>query len=300
MSASIEMTAFIQVVERGSFAAAANELRLTPSAISRLVGRIEDRLGVRLLNRTTRRLALTDEGSLYLARARDITAAIEAAETEVSESGATPSGRLRINTGTAFGRHQLAPVMPLFLARYPDITFEIGISDRQVNLLDDHVDVAIRTGPVLDGSLVVRKLGEARRLICASPGYITQNGMPQQPADLERHRCLAVNGYGQLASWPFLTPEGVNRLDIKPAVSCDSADVLREMALAGLGIIRMGDFLLAEPMRQGRLVEVLAEQNAPEPFPISAVMLPGRNRLPRVRVFVDFLVEQFGKGRWSA
>ena len=297
MSLSHEMTTFIAVSDHGSFAAASHTLGLTPSAVSKLVSRIEDRLGVKLLSRSTRALALTDEGHLYLTRARQIVAAIEGLEAEVSATGTTPSGILRINTGTAFGRHQLAPVLPQFMARYPGITLELGITDHQVNLMQEQVDVAIRTGPVLDDKLIVRPLSLARRFICASPLYLERHGTPLQPSDLHAHQCMVVNGYGDLAEWPFITPEGINRMTIKPAVTCDNADVLLEMALAGLGIVRFGDILVRQALCDGRLVELLAQQQAPDPFPISAIMLPGRNRLPRVRVFVDFLVEHFAEIR---
>jgi DNA-binding transcriptional LysR family regulator len=298
MPASHDMLTFIRVVEGGSFAAGAVSLGLTPSAVSKLVSRVEDRLGVRLLTRTTRKLALTNEGTLYLARARDIIAAIEAAEEEVSESAARPSGRLRINTGTAFARHQLAPVLSRFVTRYPDITVELGVTDRQVNLLDEHVDVAIRTGPVNDTNLIVRKLGQARRRICASPTYLAGHGVPQTPADLASHECIVVNGYGELAHWPFTTPEGVNRMAIKPKLTCDSADVVLEMGLAGLGIFRLGDIMLGEHLRNGDLEELLAHAHTSETFDISLVMLPGRNRVPRVRVFIDFMIEEFGQSGW--
>ncbi len=293
MQASYEMQTFLHVAESGSFAGASDIMRLTPSAVSKLVTRIEDRLGVKLLIRTTRRLVLTDEGIIYLNRARDITAAIEAAENEVSARSATPSGHIRVNTGTAFGRHRLAPVLPLFLTRYPLISVELAITDRQVSLIDEHVDVAIRTGTVNDSSLIVRKLTEARRIICASPAYLAKHGTPQQPADLLHHNCLIVDGHGQLGRWPFLTPEGINTLSVKGNALCDSADIVLEMALAGLGIVRLGDMLVLDSIQRGALAEILGKQHAPEPFPISVVMVPSRNRVPRVRAFVDFLVETF-------
>jgi DNA-binding transcriptional LysR family regulator len=296
MTVSHDMSAFIAIAERGSFAAAAYELGLTPSAVSKLVSRIEDRLGVKLLIRTTRKLALTDEGRLYLARSKDIVAAIEAAESEVSESGIRPSGVLRVNTGTAFGRHQLAPVLPVFLSRYPEITVELGISDRQVNLMTEQVDVAIRIGDSDDSNLIVRKLTEARRIICASPAYLERHGTPQVPSDLLHHNCILVRGHGVIGHWPFSTPEGVNTLQVSGTVACDSADIVREMALSGLGIVRLGDMLVGQSIRCGELVEILHDRHTAQPSPINAVMLPGRNRLPRVRVFVDFLVEQFRSG----
>jgi DNA-binding transcriptional LysR family regulator len=293
MQAPYEMLVFTQVAEVGSFAAAAEVMGLTPSAISKLVSRIEDRLGVKLLLRTTRKLVLTDEGLLYLARAKDITAAIEAAENEVSESSAKPAGHLRINTGTAFGRHRLTPALPLFLEQYRNISVELAITDRQVSLIDENVDVAIRTGVITDAGLIVRKLVEARRIICASPDYLKRHGVPQHPSELIKHKCLIVSGSGRLGRWPFLTPEGINTLEVKATAVCDSADIVREMALAGIGIVRLGDMLVEDSIAKGELVALFETQHAPEPFPISAVMLAGRNRVPRVRVFVDFLVETF-------
>ncbi|MGL4636948.1 MAG: LysR family transcriptional regulator [Beijerinckiaceae bacterium] len=293
MHASYEMLAFTHVADTGSFAAASEIMGLTPSAVSKLVSRIEDRLGVKLLVRTTRKLVLTDEGQLYLARAKDITAAIEAAENEISEGSTTPSGHLRVNTGTAFGRHKLAPVLPQFLERYPAISVELSISDRQVNLVEENVDVAVRTGVMTDSSLVVRKIMDARRLICASPAYLAKHGTPQTPSDLANHNCIIVSTHARFGRWPFLTAEGINLLEVKGSASCDSADIVLEMALADLGIIRLGDMMVTESVERGALVELLANNHAHEPFPISAVTLPGRNRVPRVRAFVDFLVETF-------
>src|SRR5689334_11378035 len=213
-SASSEMNAFVRVAERGSFAAAAEDLSLTPSALSKLVTRIEDRLGVRLLTRTTRRLALTAEGELFVARSREILASIEAAEAEVTAASQTPRGHLRISVGTSYAKQILGPELPRFLARYPDITVELLVSDRQIDLVAEQVDIAIRSGWLGDSTLVARKLHDARRLICASPGYLKAHGSPRVPADLLQHNCLTLTGFSQFNQWPFHTSEGINRLAI--------------------------------------------------------------------------------------
>jgi Transcriptional regulator len=293
MTQSYEMAVFCRVIEAGSFAAAAEGLGLSPSAVSKIVTRTEKRLGVQLMTRTTRQLALTGDGEIYLARAREILAAIEEAEAEVARAGAIPSGRLRISCGTAFGNHLLLPALGEFRDRYPGIHIELGSTDRVVDLIAEHIDVAIRTGPLGDSSLVARKICDSRRVICASPAYLARHGTPRVPADLVNHNCMAVSGMPHLHAWPFVTPEGINRLAVTGDFTSDSADALRAMALSGQGIIRLARFLVAADIAAGRLVQILADYEHPETFSISAVMPPGRHRAPRVRAFVDFLMEKF-------
>jgi len=293
-AASAEMNAFVRVVERGSFAAAATDLGLTPSALSKLVTRIEDRLGVRLLTRTTRKLALTDEGELFVARSREILASIEAAEAEVTAASEKPRGHLRISVGTALAKQILRPALPVFLGRYPDISVELNVSDRQIDLVADQIDVAIRSGALGDSTLVARKLSEATRVICASPLYLKRHGTPRVPADLLRHNCLTLPG-PQWLQWPFHTHEGINRLAVSGSFTSDSADLLLDMAIAGFGIARLADFMVARALLEGSLVPLLNDSQMPEPFPIHALTVPGRHRAPRIRAFIDFLVEQFGQ-----
>ena len=187
-----DMRAFVRVVERQSFSAAAEDLSLTPSAVSRLVARLEDRLGARLLYRTTRRLSLTSEGELYFARARQIVSDIDEAEAEVARSRAAPRGHLHVNTSNAFATHQLAPVLPAFLVRYPDITVELSVTDRVVDLVEDYADVTIRAGRIPDTTLSARKIAEVARVICAAPSYLAQYGTPRVPADLAKHVCISL------------------------------------------------------------------------------------------------------------
>ena len=291
-SASAEMNAFVRVLERGSFAAAADDLGITPSALSKLVTRIEDRLGVSLLTRTTRRLALTAEGEVFVARSRDILASIEAAEAEVTAASRLPRGHLKISIGTALAKQILCPALPAFLSRYPDITVELHVSDHQVDLVAEQVDVAIRSGALGDSTLVARKITEAKRLICASPLYLEKHGSPRVPADLLRHNCLTLPGPAW-SQWPFHTHEGINRLVVSGTFTSDNADLLLDMAIAGLGIARLADFMVARPMRDGALVPLLLESSMPESFPIHALTVPGRHRAPRIKAFVDFVAAQF-------
>jgi DNA-binding transcriptional LysR family regulator len=293
------MNAFVRVVEKGSFAAAAQDLGLSPSAVSKIVTRVEERLGVQLLTRTTRRIALTPEGETYFQRCRDILAAIEAAEAEVSSSGSSLQGPVRISASTSIGRYQIAPILPGFLARHPAIVVELDATDRQIDLIAENVDIAIRTGELADSSLVARKVSEARRIICASPSYLERHGVPTVPADLLSHNCLLVTNFAHLARWPFYTPEGINRLVVSGNVTSDSSDILQELALEGHGIIRTLDILAARHVHRGRLVALLTDVHVADPTPIWAITPPGRNRVPRVRAFLDYLVEQLGEAPWQ-
>jgi len=293
-SSSEEIVVFVQVVESGSFAGAAEALTLTPSGVSKAVTRLEDRLGVRLLQRTTRRLVLTAEGETLLARGRDILAAIEAAEAEVTLARGKPRGLLRVNTGTAFAKHRLAPYLLAFQMQYPDISLDLSIADRRVDVIGEQVDVAIRTGSSGDSSLITRRIGDMRRVICASPDYLARHGTPREPADLARHNCLLLTGFSRLAAWPMQVDGRIIEMNVKGTVTCDSAELLLDLVLAGLGIARFGDFLAEDALAKGDLVPLLVEHHVVEAAPISALMPPGRQHLPRVRAFVDFLARKAG------
>lgn len=286
---SADIATFIRVIERGGFAAAAEDTGLTPSGVSRSVSRLEDRLGVRLIERTTRQLRLTPEGETMLGRGRDILASIEAAESEVTSARGKPRGLIRVNTGTAYAKHHLLGALPRFRAAYPDITIDLSINDRRVDIIAEQIDVAIRTGPLSDSSLVARKIGEAKRVIVASPDYIRRKGRPEMPADLVHHDCLVVSGLSRLAEWPLRIDGRVVPYATKPVIICDSADLLLDMAIAGLGLVRLMSTLSRKAIAEGRLVEVLAEHHVSETIPIHAVMPSGRQGLPRVRAFVDFI-----------
>ena len=293
-----DMTAFVRAVERGGFSSAARELGLTPSAISKLVTRMEDRLGVRLLNRTTRRLALTPEGEAFFHRAQRILADIEEAENEVARFRERPSGRLRISVGTAFGGYQFVPALPEFLARYPEIEVELTMTDRIVDLMEEGADVGIRTGELLDSSLVARRICDMERVICASPAYLGKHGTPRTPADLARHNCLVLAASPQFHQWPFDTPDGVRNLEVNGNVTASNAETLVQLAIMGLGLIRLADVIVGDAISKGLLKPVLADVHHVEPLPLHAVYPFGRHRSPRVAALVDFLVEKFADSPW--
>lgn len=292
------MTAFVRTVERGGFSLAARELGLTPSAISKLVTRLEDRLGVRLLNRTTRKLALTPEGEAYFHRSQRIIADIADAENELAQFRARPRGLLRINVGTAFGMHQLAPALPAFLARYPEMQVELTITDRIVDLLEEGADLGIRLGTLVESSLVARRICDLDRVICASPAYLKRHGTPRRPEELLRHNCLSVAYAPSLRRWPFVTGEGVRRIEVGGNVSANNADTLLQLACLGVGIIRLSDAIVGAAIAEGRLVPLLEDVHHREPLPLHAVYPQGRHRSPRVAAMIDFLVERFGSAPW--
>ena len=298
MAEITDLRAFVQVVVHGGFAAASKDLGLTPSAVSKLITRLEDRLGVRLLHRTTRRLALTPEGETYHLRARDIISAIEDAETEVSRAGQRPRGKLRVNCVPAFAFHQLAQALPVFAAQYPDIDLDLTITDRVIDLLAENADVAIRTGPVQDASLIVRKISEVRRGLFASPRYLARREAPRVPEQLSEHDCIVLKIFPTSNCWPFHSNRKVKLIDVGNRLQVDSGEAALRLAIAGGGIARLADLIVADAVGAGQLHPVLEDSHVAEPVPLSAVYPQGRHRMPKVRAFLDFLVQQFGHGPW--
>jgi DNA-binding transcriptional LysR family regulator len=297
MDTASDLRVFVRVLERGSFSSAAKDLGLTPSAVSKLVSRLEDRLGVRLLERSTRRLALTPEGETFLARARRIVADIDEAEAEVMQARGAPRGRLRINSGTAFGLHQLAPALADFLARYPEIDVDLSITDRYVDIIEEQADIAVRSGHIPEGPFIQRKIADLQRVICAAPSYLKRRGTPRVAADLKDHDCIVVAGPG-LNRWPFNVRGGVDVVEVRPRVSTDDAEAALRLAIEGAGIVRLSDVIVGSPLRDGQLVALLTDTHHIEPFPLAAIYPAGRQRLPRVAVFIEFLVERFSLAPW--
>lgn len=298
MDAAGEMRVFVRSVELGGFSAAARDLDLTPSALSKLVTRLEDRLGVRLMNRTTRKLALTAEGEAYFASARRILADIEEAEADVTRFSDSPRGLLRVNVGAAFGLHQLSPALPRFLERYPRIELDITVTDRIIDLVEEGADVAIRNGHLRDSGLIARRICDLHRVICASPGYLKKYGTPTRPQDLLGHNCISISGAPQLRRWPFATGSAIENVEVSGNVSANNAESLLQMAIAGVGIIRLADVIVGDGIRAGALVPLLEDVHHRETLPLSAVYLPGKHKSPRVIAFVNFLVEAFANAPW--
>ena len=298
MDRTAEMTAFVRAVETGGFSAAARDLGLTPSALSKLVGRLEDRLGVRLLHRTTRRLQLTAEGETFFNRARPILTALDEAEAEVAAAGAQPRGLLRINCGSAFGRHQLTPAIPRFLERYPEIELDLTIDDLAPVPTDERYDLTIRIGALDESSAVARRICNLERVICAAPAYLERHGIPRTPDDLQRHNCLWITSLPALRRWPFDTDDGIRVVHISGNIVANNAETVLQLAVAGVGITRLTDVIVGDALRRGALVPVLTEWHHVEPVPLYATYPSGRHLAPKVRAMMDFLVEQFGHTPW--
>jgi DNA-binding transcriptional LysR family regulator len=288
------MAVFVRAVETGGFSSAARMLGLTPSAVSKVISRLEDRLGVRLLHRTTRTLSLTHEGVAFYQRSIRILREIDEAEQAISQFHAAPRGTLKVNAAVAFATYQIVPLLPEFLGLYQDIHLELTVNDRVVDLLEEGVDVAIRIGARIDSSLVSRQLAEDRRLICAAPSYLERRGVPETPEDLLHHNCLAwIGNQGGLNDWPFVGPDGPEVISVSGNAEVNSGETLYEMTLAGLGIARIAEFRVGADIKAGRLVSLLADQHRPDVLPIHAVYPHRRHLLPKVRAFVDFLVWKF-------
>lgn len=298
MESSLGMLAFVRAVEHNGFTPAARDLGVTPSAISKLVTRLEHRLGVRLLQRSTRRLALTAEGEIYFERVQRIVGEIVDAESEVMRFGVRPSGRVRLSTGTAFATYALVPALPEFMARYPEISLDLLIDDQMIDLVEAGVDLAVRFGPLGNVNLAARRIGDLERVICAAPAYLEKFGVPRTPEDLAGHNCLALTTVAGQSEWPFRGPGGVRSVAVKGSLAVNNAETLFELALLGLGIIRLSDIIVGPAIRTGRLVPILTDVHQPESLPMHAVYLPFRHRPPKVGAVIDFLVEKFASVPW--
>jgi DNA-binding transcriptional LysR family regulator len=295
-----EMAVFACVVERGSFAAAADDLGLSPSAVSKLITRLETRLGVRLITRTTRRLALTAEGELFLDRSRKILEAIEAAEAELASGRRGPQGHLRVHTFPTFAVDHLSIALPSFLARHPRITFEFVVTNREVSLIDRNIDIALQVGPLGKSSFVARKITDLTQIVCASPAYVARHGRPVHPSDLAQHACLTLSHIPGSRIWAFVTASETIRVEVGGPAAADSAHMLLKLAISGAGIIRFGDIIVAKAIRDGLLVPLLEDWQELGSFPLWALHRAGQQRVPRVKAFIDFLIERFGDAPWRA
>jgi DNA-binding transcriptional LysR family regulator len=295
---SNEMSVFARVAERGSFAGAAQDVGLSPSAVSKLVSRLESRLGVRLINRTTRCLALTAEGETYLKRSREILAAIDVAESEIASTRVSPRGHLRVHAPPILTVDHLVPALPDFLARFPRIAFDFLVTNRTVDLVAENVDVALRTGPLNDSALVACKIVDLTQVVCASPKYLARHGRPALPADLVGHSCLTLNRSADSAIWSFRINGEIVAVKVGGAVRADSADVLVELAVEGVGIVRLGELAVARAIQKGLLEPLLMDAYEPESYPLWAVLPPGRQRARAVKVFLEFLIERFRLAPW--
>jgi DNA-binding transcriptional LysR family regulator len=283
------MQAFVTVADLKGFAAAARKLRLSPPAVTRLIAALEDRIGARLLQRTTRSVTLTDAGARYLERARRILADVEEAEIAAESERARPTGRLVISAPTGFGRLHVSPVLTAYLKRHREVS-ELRLEDRVINLVEEGVDLAVRIGHLPDSSLVARHVGDMRRIMVASSGYLKSRGEPRKPQDLSVHDAIQSGTNSGLAEWRFVDGENEVRLSYTPRLITNTADAAIQYAEAGGGLTRVLAYQAADAIKRGRLKIVLAKFEQP-PLPIHIVYPTSRLLSAKVRTFIDLVVE---------
>jgi DNA-binding transcriptional LysR family regulator len=293
-----QIESFVSVATKGSLTAAANAEGVAPAVIGRRINALEERLGVKLLVRTTRRISLTHEGSAFLEDCQRVLADLGNAEASVSAGGVKASGYLRVTAPAGFGRRHVAPLVPGFLAQQPELSFSLNLSDRVVDIVNEGFDCAVRVGDLPDSSLVSVRLAENRRLCVASPAYLKRAGIPQHPAELARHECLTLSSdASQTRGWAFTIDGRVTYIRQTGRLDCSDGQVLHDWCLAGLGIAWRSLWEVETAINEGLLISVLTDYAAP-PNGIYA-LFPQRKHLPlRVRLWVDFLKLTYGKGQY--
>jgi len=292
---------FSQVVESGSFARAAERLGLSTSAASRHVAELEARLQTRLLNRTTRRVSLTESGRAFYERSIQLLADLEEAEQEAARAAVVPRGTIKLTASVNFGVRHIAPAIAAFLAQHREVRFDVSLSDRVVDLVEEGFDLGIRVGVAGSDNIVARKLGETRLVPCASPGYIRAHGAPQAPEELEKHDCFTYEYVTPRNLWRFRDPSGHERaVRVRGSLHANNGDLLAEAAARGAGIVFEPAFIVGPDVRSGRLVPLL-QDFTPLPVPIYAVYPSRKHLSAKVRLFVDFLVKRFAEAQdWGA
>jgi DNA-binding transcriptional LysR family regulator len=293
-----EMRVFSAVVEAASFVAAADSLGMSKAAVSRYVSELEQRLGVRLMHRTTRRLSLTPEGEVFLARCRDILSSIEASESEISTHRVQVSGLLKVSVPVSFGIRHLAPLWQEFLDLHPHISLDVQLADRVIDLVDEGFDLAVRIARLPDSSLISRQLASTRLVLCAAPGYLKRRGTPEHPSDLVQHDLL---GYSLLATgdqWQFEGPHGPVTVKVRPRFVSNNGDSCIAACEQGAGIQLQPTFLIDDALRKGNLVEILPQFQAAT-LGIYALYPTRRFVLPKVRALVEFLHAKLNEAPWN-
>jgi DNA-binding transcriptional LysR family regulator len=293
MDRFVSMGVFAKAVESGSFSAAGDALRMSSQLVGKHVQTLEQHLGVRLIQRTTRRQHLTEAGRAFYERVKIILAEVEAAEGGAAISGATPRGRLRINAPVTFGVHALSPRLSEYLLRCPDVTIDMSLSNRYVDLIDEGVDVAFRVGGLADSGLVARALSPYRLYLCAAPAYLENRALIKHPGDLVHHECLGFSHTELRSRWTFDGPEGPITVPVSGKLMMDSGEALLMAARAGMGLLLQPRELVRDDLAAGRLVQVLPEFPVPT-RPFHLLYAPDRRMTPKLRSFIDFATEVFG------
>ena len=287
------MTVFAKAVELGSFSAAGNALEMSSQLVGKHVQALEQHLGVRLLNRTTRRQHLTDIGREFYERTKGILADLEAAEDLAAETRATPRGRLRINAPLTFGIHALSPRLPGYLCAHPEVTLELSMSNRNVDVIDEGYDLVFRIGELTDSGLIARSLAPYRLILCAAPGYLATCGAINTPQDLSNKECLGFLHPELSKRWTLIGPEGAVTVPVSGRLMVDSGEALMAAALSGMGVLLQPAEIVEPHLASGQLVVVLPEYSAPT-RPMHIVYAPDRRMTPKLRSFIEFALANFG------
>lgn len=293
-----EMRVFTAVVDASSFVAAADVLGMSKAAVSRYVYELEQRLGVRLMHRTTRRLSLTSEGEVFLARCRDILSSIEASEAEISTHRLTVSGMLRLSVPVSFGIRHLAPLWNQFLDRYPQVSLDVQLVDRMVDLVEEGFDLAVRIGQLPDSTLISRKIASARLVLCAAPSYLEQHGVPKHPVELAQHHVVAYSLLATGDQWHFDGPDGPVSVKVRPRLWSNNGDCCIAACVQGAGIQLQPTFLIDQELERGALLEILPQFRALA-LGTYAVYPTKKFVLPKVRAMIEFLETKLSSAPWS-
>lgn len=288
-----ELTVFLRVVEARSFSGAARSLAMSPSAVSKLVARLETRLGARLFDRIAGAIRLTQEGERFQTHGRRVVEAMTDAENAVAATEHDISGVLHVHTPLTFAKYVLAPLLPQFLERHPKLRIEFMLGTARGDFLKDHIDVAIHSGHPKELPLIARPIARRRWLIAAAPSYLRRYGAPTAPDDLHSHRCLNFTVRTHWNSWTFRQDGTLKTVDIRHYLGADQGELLRTLAIEGLGVVRLAEFHIGRDVREGRLIELLAEYRDPVDDLMYVLYPHRRNLAPRVRAFLDFLDEHF-------
>ena len=292
-----EMQTFVAVVEAGTFVKATDGLAMSKAAVSRYVGALEARLGVRLLHRTTRRLSLTEEGKVFYARCKELLGELDEAEAEITSRSGQAVGRVRVNAPVTFGILHLAALWGAFKVAHPRVALDVTLADRTVDLVEEGYDLAVRIARLPSSTLVSRKLSSTRLVLCASPQYLARAGIPKHPSELAQHAVWAYSYFAAGDEWPFEGPEGALIAKVRPCVRTNNGDTCRAGALQHHGIVLQPTFLIGSDLDAGRLVELMPEYRSVE-LGIYALYPTRRHVSPKVRLLIDFLVETFRTRRW--
>lgn len=298
MDKMTEMSVFVEVARSDSFSSAARRLRLSPSSVSKIITRLEGRLGARLFNRTTRTLHLTDAGDLFFAECLDILEKVDQAEELIANEAHAPKGVLTVNCSPGFAKYQLAAKIGPFLHAHPELDLNLQLDGEQIDLIKADVDLAIRLGTLQDSNLIARKLGECRRVVCASPDYLEKHGIPESPTDLKDHNCLSISTNVAFNHWTFHVGRRRRMHTVSGNFVTDNVDILRDLALNGMGVVRLSEFMIGDDLRKRRLVPLLEKYN--QEMQYVHIVYPHRQQLPtKTKIFVDYLLDAFAGENWN-